>query len=719
MKSTPLFKLISDAVVNGELPEDFSLPKLSDDNCVIAFADGAMDGIGIYHMQAKELSESELSLIAGAIQAVNMRDFGKADELFLKLSETVNALYAIDAIQNYIVENKDALKASNLSEYAIALVRLSSNRECVKYGLSVLELFDLDRNEPIKNDIRTIGLSDEFTLFSLYVMHHWKDGNDEIFRLAKKVHGWGRIHAIELLEPETEEIRRWLLTDAVHNNISPSYSALTCWRKSDAEQVLKSHPTYEEFAGIRDLLDGLFNEGPVTGISALENEEEIVQTFLDEVQTMQLELKDYELMHTILAYCKKTDAEKCSIALSCRKFLTSYRCWCLVKDAVIEGKNIDMAVDIGFPCKPYIIDLMKSSFEEHYPLCRHLAHDAESRKILLDLYREKLPLETMKTLPGTTLGLGKEYWRQSALEFLLQELRQYPFEGQEFVETALQSEPVRTRNGALYVLEFWVATKGKPLSEILPGFYDLLTRLRALEPTEHNKDRMDKLLSGATVFDEVGEIKKKVEFTRNTLNILADAISDIGSWQWWEIGDDMVQMEFCDVQLYDDSKAEKEAHSSTIAVRFYGNTFAVFLDNIEDEEWPYKLYNDNIAPFPLETYELDFDNVKFAKEVMKEYKHRHPMRPRFDESLFSSTKHLMAGKCDGVGFVVGGDEIKVVTHNKKFTEENIEAANKRWWRYWEDYWRKGKKEGYEKDWACEVSIPVDLDNPIGNYHDEE
>ena len=719
MKSTPLFKHISDAVVNGELPEDFSLPKLSDDNCVIAFADGAMDGIGIYHMQARELSESDLLLIAEAVQAANIRDFDKADELFLKLSETVNALYAIDAIQNYIVDNKDTLKASNLSEYAIALVRLSSNRECVKYGLSILELFDTDRSESIKNDIRTIGLSDEFTLFSIYVMLHWKDGNNEIFRLAKKVHGWGRIHAIEQLEPTSEEIRRWLLTDAVHNNISPSYSALTCWRKSNAEQVLKNHPTYEEFAGIRDIIDGLFDEGPVAGISALENEEEIIKTFLDKAQTMQLELNDYELINTILAYCKKTGAEKCSIALSCRKFLSSYRCWCLVKDALMEGKNFDMAIDIGFPCKPYIIESMKSSFEKHYSLCRHLVHDAESRKFVLDLYREKLPLETMKTLPGTTLGLGREYWRQHALEFLLQELRQYPFEGQEFVEAALQSEPVRTRNGALYVLEFWVATKGKPLAEILPSFYDLLTRLRTLEPTEHNKVRMDKLLSGATAFEEVGEIKKKVEFSRNTLNILADAISDIGSWQWWEIGDDMVQMEFCDVQLYDDSKAEKEAHSSTIAVRFYGNTFAVFLDNIEDDKWLYKLYHDAIDPIPLEGYELDFDNVKSAKKVMREYRHRHPMRPRFDESLFSSTKHLMAGKCNDVGFVVGGDEIEVVSHNKVFTEENIEMAHKRWWKYWEDYWRKGKKEGYEKDWACEVTIPADLNNPIGNYPDEE
>ena len=36
----------------------------------------------------------------------------------------------------------------------------------------------------------------------------------------------------------------------------------------------------------------------------------------------------------------------------------------------------------------------------------------------------------------------------------------------------------------------------------------------------------------------------------NTLNILADAISDIGSWWWWDIEGDIVQVEFRDVLLY-------------------------------------------------------------------------------------------------------------------------------------------------------------------------
>ena len=32
------------------------------------------------------------------------------------------------------------------------------------------------------------------------------------------------------------------------------------------------------------------------------------------------------------------------------------------------------------------------------------------------------------------------------------------------------------------------------------------------------------------------------------LNILADAISDAGAWQWWHMEKDMLQLEFCGVQ---------------------------------------------------------------------------------------------------------------------------------------------------------------------------
>ena len=90
---------------------------------------------------------------------------------------------------------------------------------------------------------------------------------------------------------------------------------------------------------------------------------------------------------------------------------------------------------------------------------------------------------------------------------------------------------------------------------------------------------------------------------KESLNILSDAISDVGSWQWWYTAKDMFQLEFCDVQLYDSTKAEKEPHSSTIALRFYGNSFAVFLDNLEenDRNWPQRFYKDEIQAIEIDT----------------------------------------------------------------------------------------------------------------------
>ena len=46
-----------------------------------------------------------------------------------------------------------------------------------------------------------------------------------------------------------------------------------------------------------------------------------------------------------------------------------------------------------------------------------------------------------------------------------------------------------------------------------------------------------------------------------TLNLLADAISDVGAWWCWYVGDDMVQVEFRDIQLYDEAEEEESYES--------------------------------------------------------------------------------------------------------------------------------------------------------------
>ena len=76
------------------------------------------------------------------------------------------------------------------------------------------------------------------------------------------------------------------------------------------------------------------------------------------------------------------------------------------------------------------------------------------------------------------------------------------------------------------------------------------------------------LLLDKSGFGDVREIIMNI----NTLSILSDAISDVGSWHRWFIRDDMVQVQFCDIMLYDENTSEKESHrTDVLTVRFSGN----------------------------------------------------------------------------------------------------------------------------------------------------
>ncbi len=497
---TSLFEYISSAVVDGELPKDFSLPSLTNDENELKWADGALDGVTMYHMTIPEICKDDRTLISDAIRAANNRDYDLADELFKMLGRHLQAIVVIDDLQSYIVDNRAKLSAKNLFEYAVHMLLESDNRECVKFGLSILELMKTDDKSDLKEAVRAIGLSDEFSLFAIFVMHKWEDGNTEIWELAKKVRGWGRIHAIEQLEPETEEIRKWILMEGVHNDVMPAYSALTCWNKSNAEDVLRSGPSREEFTAIGEIIYGLLDEGPAPGISRIENSEEVLSAYLDVAGAMVLTLDDYDVIDEILGYIEEEYSDKHPIAVECRRLMHTYHAWCLMIDAAKQGKSLELAIDSGIDIKPYVYDLMNSSFEDHDHLCRYLMRDSEYVDKTLELFRRELPLEEMKTQPTKTHGLGSEYRRQRALEFLLQELRPYCFEGQDFVTVGLQSAPVRTRSGSLYVLESWVCAKQNPLSELLPDMHELLTKLSAIEPDDKLRSRMEKLLTGAVSF---------------------------------------------------------------------------------------------------------------------------------------------------------------------------------------------------------------------------
>lgn len=319
-----LYKIISTALVNGELPKDFSLPVPETEEDEILFADGAEDGIYLYHMMPEEVKEDAYNKMVEAIHCANNQEYVNATLLFEDLSETTRTVTMWDTMQDYIVEHKEELNSMHLYKYAEELITTTKMKECVKYGLCILGLISI-QDEKLKEVIRTLGLSDEFTLFCALVMKNWKDGNKEVYELAKKVHGWGRIHAIERFQPllpDYDEMREWLLKEGINNTVLPDYSAGTVWKKSGAGSILFTHPTYEQFICIRKIINALLPEEAIIGLSQFDKRKEIILVFLKEAEKMPLEYEDYAVIGNIYHYFEEV-SESEEILDTCKKLLST------------------------------------------------------------------------------------------------------------------------------------------------------------------------------------------------------------------------------------------------------------------------------------------------------------------------------------------------------------------------------------------------------------
>ena len=316
-----IFEYIMSHVVDGELPEDFSLDGYDDDEQPIRFADGAWDGICIYHVAPPTYPDGFQQTLVQVLETACAGDFETADQMLLELTGEHRAVFLIDEFQSAVVDNAEGLDSQVLGDYMVHLVTTSVDKELFKLGLALLELYD-EPGPDMKELVRTIGLSDEFTIFCLWNMRHWTNGNDELFSLARKVHGWGRVHAVEQLEPTTEEIRDWLLYEGIDNQVMPEYSALTCYRKAGVAERLEREIGHEEFSAITLIVDAGLNEGgPVAGIMALDDKESELFRYVRQAERQPLDLDDCECISKVAKIAEAWGWD--DLAASCQALLES------------------------------------------------------------------------------------------------------------------------------------------------------------------------------------------------------------------------------------------------------------------------------------------------------------------------------------------------------------------------------------------------------------
>lgn len=282
------YRQIKAAAGPDGLPEHFTLQKPDAAGAGgVTFMDGAVDGIAMYHTSVTPGELGDLPEILGLISAGDARADARLEEFFREADSLGGAsmLCRVDGLQDWIIAHKEELDPGMLYQFSMRTLRESRNTGCVKFALSVLELLDTSGTEA-REVISTLALSDEFTLFCSYVIRNWEDGNEEMFRLAKLVHGWGRIFLVHQLEPDRPEIREWMLREGWRNEVLSAYSARRCAQEGGFLELLRRDALAEEdFRLAQGLMEALLDEGPVRNVSAMENGAEILREYLRHVKS--------------------------------------------------------------------------------------------------------------------------------------------------------------------------------------------------------------------------------------------------------------------------------------------------------------------------------------------------------------------------------------------------------------------------------------------------
>jgi hypothetical protein len=271
MAQQPIFEYMRDQVVDGALPEGFNLYAYNRAEGEFRFVDGAEDGIAVFHTRPSEFPDDLQDRIGAAFDHVCNESYDAANAILLELTGQYRAVWLVDALQTYAMNHEEDVDPNDVWSYATFLLYCSAEKDLVKVGLILLELFG-SVDPRVKAVVRLLALSDEFTLFAAWCARGWENGNDELFRMAQHVKGWGRIHVVEMLEPATEEIRNWLFREGVDNDVLPEYSARTVYLKGNVAARLAGDMDHDGFAAATRIMRALLHEGgPVPGIFALED----------------------------------------------------------------------------------------------------------------------------------------------------------------------------------------------------------------------------------------------------------------------------------------------------------------------------------------------------------------------------------------------------------------------------------------------------------------
>ena len=487
-----------------KLPDE----KKADDE--IKFAPGLMDAM--FGADESEESKSRIKQLLSLIKRIakNGDDQSKSD-FYREITENESVIGIIDAFLQGLVQSSVPIE-QYLFGFANKLATKTNNRNSVKFGIAILGL--CQNKKPIE-DIKVLGLHNEFTIFSTIALSNLSDDLvNDLWQLAKHVDGWGKIQLVDRLAEMdlSEEIRNWLVLEGYKNSIMYEYLALTCAVNGHLnEKLSKDSIDKKLFDSAGEIIVALMDEGPAEGMSGYNEAENTIHNYIRHAKLASLKIADFITLNRIKNYLEESPEENETLKewnhneisnslIDINEIMTSKDWTSDINIALNSSDNVEFW-NGKQAAQKLDIDISDVLWERlgKFPLDSTSWYDITTSvkhrdpQKLVDKAIALIPIEEISTGPKDSMGVGPDWQKHQSLDHVITFLKNHPKIGEEIILAGLKSPVIRNRNMTLRTLQAWTASNWSEKIKIE------LNKLKEIEPTEDTKTDLFKLLNGEKI----------------------------------------------------------------------------------------------------------------------------------------------------------------------------------------------------------------------------
>jgi hypothetical protein len=477
------------------------------DPTVLALAAGARDGIASLYGSVGQDPGRAAEIAQACLAAITHPGERELHALYDAVADD-DVLSYLDALIDRLGDLEPP--TCELGEVARWLATTSPDRGPTKVGLALLGV----TAAPDAEILHILGAHEEFTLYACVAFANSRvDPEPELFALAQRVNGWGRIHCVSRLkDTDDPAIRRWLLRGGYRNSVMNEYLAFTAATTGRLAAALATEAADRELlTAAGEIIDALLVGGPVEDIDDYPEAPVALTRYVWHMETAASTVADFltvaaiddflssEGWPTRVEASRWTWASRARLHRSCRSVLERPD-W----PAIIEQELASDDRAVFWKANAAARRLGIDTFERHLaalaldPIDGPWYHawegaDLDRAEILADLAASRLDLRAIASGPSTAIGVGPEFDQHAALDWTLQALPRFPGVGGNLVLDGLRSPSVQNRAAAIAVLEAWTP------EHWTAAHRDALCHVAANDPHQRTRHKAEDVLAAARV----------------------------------------------------------------------------------------------------------------------------------------------------------------------------------------------------------------------------